>query len=109
MVYRVGATVECQLAENIDDRPIDRVEASVRRRWFKGTIKSIHWKGHATVLGMPAEPRYYIDVDIPSNNIYKMFHCFSRMCKCFGRDTRPGTANPTEHIEQDVDILRTHD
>ena len=102
MVYKVGDVVECRLAANLADRPIDRLDASVRSRWFRGKINSINWEGNATVLGMPAEPRYYIDVEIPANKVDKMCHYYSRLFKCCTRELQSGGASHTDKIEQVV-------
>ena len=70
-VYKVGDQVECRLEDDptaLSIFPSDRRIASMRNRWFKGSISAIHVEGN-NILDDDAGEEYVISVELRSNKL----------------------------------------
>ena len=70
-VYKVGDQVECRLEDDptaLSIFPSDRRIASMRNRWFKGSISAIHVEGN-NILDDDAVEEYVIAVELRSNKL----------------------------------------
>ena len=91
-VYKVGDQVECRLEDDptaLSIFPSDRRIASMRNRWFKGSISAIHIESN-NMMGDDAGEEYVIAVELRSNKLDDIMSSLSALfrrclsaCPCF--------------------------
>ena len=91
-VYNIGDQVECRLEDDptaLSIFPSDRRIASMRNRWFKGSISAIHVEGN-NMLDDDAVEEYVIAVELRSNKLDDIMSSLSALfrrclsaCPCF--------------------------
>ena len=80
-VYQVGDPVECRLEDDptaMSIFPSDRRIASMRNRWFKGSISAIHVSGN-DISDEDAVEEYVIAVELRSNKLDDMLSSLSAL------------------------------
>merc|ERR1712032_1212201 len=85
-VYNIGDQVECRLEDDptaLSNFPSDRRIASMRNRWFKGSISAIRIEGN-NMLDDDAGEEYVIAVELRSNKLDDMLSSLSAsFLRCF--------------------------